>query len=203
MGLMVISIWYLPPDQAAVGGIPDFSQSDIDEAITARKAFAAYCRTADFARLGDAQRKALSNFQFGGGALVPPEISDRILSCLIDPGDLTGAVEQLMISAASILSTKRTDKSKLACFTRTAPKHSTTGLKRRDSDSQSASQERPGFPQAPGYISQHRDRSRKPAGVSRRALIVIFPLGKLDSASIPTGLRRSDNGVRRGPCRTG
>src|SRR6476660_860491 len=55
--------------------------------VLARKAFTTYCRAADFAQLPDEQRKSLSDFRFGSGILVPPELSDRILTCLTDPGD--------------------------------------------------------------------------------------------------------------------
>jgi HK97 family phage major capsid protein len=81
----------------------EFGGQEIDQAIAARKAFVSYIRSGDFQRMLDPERKALSEFALGAlGVLVPPQISDRILSCLVNPGDLTGIVDSMTISAASI-----------------------------------------------------------------------------------------------------
>ncbi|MGY3621250.1 phage major capsid protein [Bradyrhizobium sp. USDA 10063] len=80
-----------------------FGSQDIDTAMTAARSFTSYLRAGDFARMPDLERKALSEFSLGGiGVLVPPEISNRILSCLTDPGDLTGVVDSMTIAGASV-----------------------------------------------------------------------------------------------------
>ncbi|GLR85838.1 phage major capsid protein [Bradyrhizobium iriomotense] len=82
---------------------PEFGGQEIEQAIAARKAFRSFLRFGDFQRMLDPERKALSEFALGQfGVLVPPQISDRILSCLTDPGDLAGIVDNLTISGASI-----------------------------------------------------------------------------------------------------
>src|SRR5262249_46106361 len=56
-----------------------------------------------FSRLGELERKSLSEFSLGSlGVLVPPEVSNQILSCLVDPGDLTGIVGAMTIGGASV-----------------------------------------------------------------------------------------------------
>lgn len=81
----------------------DFGPQELEQAATARTAFASYVRTGDFARMIEPQKKALTEFTMGNvGVLMPPEISERIYSCLTDPGDLTGTVDSMSISAAAV-----------------------------------------------------------------------------------------------------
>ena len=83
-----------------------FAPADINSAMLARKAFASFLRAGCSERemVLEPERKALSEFSMGGnGVLLPPEISDRMLSCLADPGDLTGVVDSMTISSASVL----------------------------------------------------------------------------------------------------
>jgi HK97 family phage major capsid protein len=81
----------------------DFGPQELDQAAIARKAFAPYLRSGDFARMIEPEKKALSEFSMGNiGILVPPEISDRILSCLTDPGDLAGTVDSMTISSGAV-----------------------------------------------------------------------------------------------------
>jgi hypothetical protein len=82
--------------------VPNFSAPEIDSAVLARKAFT-YLRAGEFGRMVDAEVKSLLTFHLGNsGILVPPAISNRILSCLVDPGDLTGVVDSMTISAAAV-----------------------------------------------------------------------------------------------------
>jgi HK97 family phage major capsid protein len=87
------------------GGVADDyvpSGSEVDEALTARKALKSLFRNGD-ARLDHLQRKSLSSFSFGTNAfLLPPEMSNRVLSCLVSPTDISGLVDHVQISAASV-----------------------------------------------------------------------------------------------------
>jgi HK97 family phage major capsid protein len=79
----------------------------VDAAASARKCsqggFASYVRTGDFARMIEAEKKALTEFSMGNiGVLVPVEVADRILSCLTDPGDLAGTVDSMTISSGAV-----------------------------------------------------------------------------------------------------
>lgn len=82
----------------------DFGYQEIDQAALARKAFVSYVRTGgEYGRMIEMEKKALSEFSVGSiGHLVPPEISDRILSRLTNPGDLTGTVDNLTISSGAV-----------------------------------------------------------------------------------------------------
>ncbi|KRR14591.1 hypothetical protein CQ12_10690 [Bradyrhizobium jicamae] len=81
----------------------DFAPEEIDSAAIARRAFGSYLRSGDFQRMPEVERKSLSEFTMGNiGLLVPPEVSDRILSCLADPGDLTGVVDNMTISSSAV-----------------------------------------------------------------------------------------------------
>jgi HK97 family phage major capsid protein len=78
------------------------SSSEIDEALAARKALKSLFRNGE-ARLDHLQKKSLSSFSFGTNAfLLPPEMSSRILSCLVSPTDISGLVDHVQISAGSI-----------------------------------------------------------------------------------------------------
>jgi hypothetical protein len=78
------------------------SNSEIDEALAARKALKSLFRNCD-ARLAHLQKKGLSSFGFGTKAfLLPPEMSTRALSCLISPPDVSGLVDHVQSSACSV-----------------------------------------------------------------------------------------------------
>jgi hypothetical protein len=45
----------------------------------------------------------MSNFSFGTNSFImPPALASQILSCIVDPTDLTGLVNVVQISAPSI-----------------------------------------------------------------------------------------------------
>jgi HK97 family phage major capsid protein len=77
--------------------------TEIDEAINAHKAWRSIIRHGDMQRLDDLERKSLSSFSFGSsGWVVPPQVSSRVLSCLIDPTDVLSMFSHETISAGSI-----------------------------------------------------------------------------------------------------
>jgi HK97 family phage major capsid protein len=77
--------------------------SEVDEAMAARRAFKAMLRHGDVSRLDNFERKSLSSFSFGSnGFLLPPERSNIVLSCLVDPTDLSGLFNHVQISAGSV-----------------------------------------------------------------------------------------------------
>lgn len=81
------------------------SSEEIEEAITAHKAFKAllHCH-GDFTRLDHEFQKSLSAFNFGSsGWAVPPTFSSRVLSCLTDPTDFLSLLPQETISGGSII----------------------------------------------------------------------------------------------------
>jgi len=79
------------------------TEDQITDGITAIKAMHALFKTTDLANLSDVHRKALSSFNVGtSGFILPPEMSDRILSCLEDVTDVTGLMNNLTISGPSI-----------------------------------------------------------------------------------------------------
>ncbi len=76
---------------------------EIDEAVTVRKAIRAVFRTGDTSMLGPSERKSLSSFSFGANNFIlPPQKSEQVLSCLVDPSDLSGLVNRVNISGPSI-----------------------------------------------------------------------------------------------------
>jgi HK97 family phage major capsid protein len=78
------------------------TSNEIDDALLARKAIKKVFRTGE-ARLDHLERKSLSAFSFGSnGFLLAPEMSSRVLSCLVDPSDVSGLVDHIQISAGSV-----------------------------------------------------------------------------------------------------
>src|SRR5262249_22805393 len=64
-----------------------------------------YLRHGNVERLDSLERKSLSSFSFSGAAgsfLLPPTMSDRVLSCLVSPTDLSGLVDSITISTGSV-----------------------------------------------------------------------------------------------------
>ena len=83
----------------------EFSASEdaISEAKAHISAIKAMMKVTDVSRLPDFQRKALSNFSFGAnGFLLPVEMSDRILSYLTGPTDITALMDNVIVSGSSI-----------------------------------------------------------------------------------------------------
>jgi HK97 family phage major capsid protein len=79
------------------------SLDDVSEAETAIKAMRHLLRTTSIDTLDHVERKALTSFQLGSsGFLLPPEWSSQILSCLEDKTNLTGLVNNIPISGASL-----------------------------------------------------------------------------------------------------
>jgi predicted phage gp36 major capsid-like protein len=80
------------------------SPSEIDEALTAKRAVRTLFRYGgDQNRLPLEFRKSLSSFSLGSnGFILAPEISNQVLSCLIDPTDVTGLMNNVTISGGSI-----------------------------------------------------------------------------------------------------
>jgi HK97 family phage major capsid protein len=79
------------------------TEDQITEAITANKAVRALMHTTDVAMLSPEYRKSLSSFSMGAsGFILPPEISNKILSCLVYPTDVSGLCGNLTVSGPSI-----------------------------------------------------------------------------------------------------
>jgi len=79
------------------------SSTEIQTALLARKGLKALFRTGHIDRLEPEYRKSLSSFSFGNsGFMLMPEMSTRVLSCLVDPTDLSGLMDSITISSPSI-----------------------------------------------------------------------------------------------------
>jgi hypothetical protein len=79
------------------------SPTDIDEAVTARTALTNLWRLADPNRLDQLQRKSLSSFSLGTNEiLLPPVLSNQVLSCITDPTDIASLVQTVNISGPSV-----------------------------------------------------------------------------------------------------
>jgi hypothetical protein len=81
----------IPKIDAGVSDDYEPSPSEIDEALTARKAIRALWRHGDQNRLPLEFRKSLSSFSYGSNAFIlPPQLAAEALSCLVDPTDPNG-----------------------------------------------------------------------------------------------------------------
>src|SRR5262249_5539630 len=81
---------------------PNFSSEEISEAQTAIRGLHALLHATSIDQLPFDQRKALSAFSFGSqGFLLAPEMSNEILSCLEDVGDITALMRNISISGPS------------------------------------------------------------------------------------------------------
>src|SRR5262245_23287311 len=79
------------------------SASEIDEALLAKKAIRSLFRHGDPNRLPLEFRKSLTSFSLGANSFIlAPEMSNTVLSCLVDDTDLTGLVNNVATSAGSI-----------------------------------------------------------------------------------------------------
>src|SRR5262245_9478322 len=82
---------------------PSFSSEEINEAKTAIRGLHTLLHATSIDQLPLDQRKALSAFSFGSsGFLLAPEMSNEILSCLVDIGDITALMRNISISGSSI-----------------------------------------------------------------------------------------------------
>jgi hypothetical protein len=81
------------------------SSAEIDQAINAQRGLKAYLRHGDMNRLAPEYRKGLSAFSCGppGNFLLPPTQANRVLSCLVNPTDLSGLVDKVSISGPSFV----------------------------------------------------------------------------------------------------
>jgi hypothetical protein len=87
------------------GIAPDYEPSsmEIEEALVARKALEKLFRTGELNNLDVNDRKALTSFTFGGNSFIlSPQMSDRVLSCLVEPFNLAGLMHNENISAGSL-----------------------------------------------------------------------------------------------------
>ncbi|WP_454617539.1 phage major capsid protein [Bradyrhizobium cenepequi] len=79
------------------------TEAQLDDAVAYTKAFGALLHTTDIGALAPEYRKALSSFAFGSnGFILPPEMSDRIISCIVDPTDVTSLFDNVAISSGSV-----------------------------------------------------------------------------------------------------
>lgn len=80
------------------------SSSEIDDALIAIKAIRSLLRHGDVERLPAGERKSLSSFNFGNsGWILPPQMADRALSCLVDQTNISSLMGQAVISVGSII----------------------------------------------------------------------------------------------------
>jgi len=79
------------------------SYDEIAEATLATEGLRQLFRHGDVTRLSTECRKSLSPFSFGGNSfLLALEMSNQVISCIVDPTDLAGLMDQVSISAGSI-----------------------------------------------------------------------------------------------------
>jgi len=84
---------------------PDYipSPDEVQTASTARRGIKQLFRTGNYDRLDPGYRKSMTSFTFGSNAFImPPQLSDRVLSCLVDPTDVAGLMGQATTSGASL-----------------------------------------------------------------------------------------------------
>jgi len=97
------------------------NEEQIAEAGIAVKALSALMNTTDAANLPNDYRKALSAFNFGSnGFILAPEMSARVLSCLVDETDVAGIMANMTISGPSVrfmIDNVRIDYAAWACET--------------------------------------------------------------------------------------
>jgi len=79
------------------------SSTEIQAAMLARRGLKQLFRAGHIDRVDPEFRKSLSSFSFGNsGFMLMPEMSTRVLSCLVDPTDLSGLMDSITISSPSI-----------------------------------------------------------------------------------------------------
>lgn len=79
------------------------SEDEIKTAIVAHKAMNAAMNTANLDSLSAEYRKSLTSFAFGSnGFILPPQMGDRVISCIVDPTDLSGLMDSMTIARPSV-----------------------------------------------------------------------------------------------------
>jgi len=79
------------------------TSAEIDAALNAKRGLRALFRHGDQNRLPLELRKSLTSFALGSNSFIaPPEMSDTILSCLVDDTDIAGLVNNVSTSSGSI-----------------------------------------------------------------------------------------------------
>ena len=79
------------------------TEEQITEAATACKAIKAVMHSTDVTQLTPEQRKSLTSFNMGAsGFILPPEMSNQILSCLVYPTDVSGLMGNMAVAGPSI-----------------------------------------------------------------------------------------------------
>jgi HK97 family phage major capsid protein len=79
------------------------TDAEIDEAEHAVKGLRHMMRCTNMDQLPAVEKSALSAFSFGAsGFILQPELSNQILSCIVDPSDVTGLARSVTISGPSI-----------------------------------------------------------------------------------------------------
>jgi len=79
------------------------TEDQIKQAIAYRKALTAAFNSLDHKTLPEDIQKSLSAFAFGSnGFIMPPEMSNRVVSCVVDPTDLAGLMSSMNISSPSV-----------------------------------------------------------------------------------------------------
>src|SRR5262249_25222274 len=59
-------------------------------------------RSGDLKKLGELEKKILNSFSFGANSfLLPPQHATEILSCLVDPGDIAGLIDNVRMGDAA------------------------------------------------------------------------------------------------------
>ena len=88
-------------DTAEVGYAP--SPDEIDTATIARRAIEALWHHGNVERLDNLHKKSLTSFAFGSNQFVlPPQLSNRVLSCLTDYGDVASLMGQESTGGGSL-----------------------------------------------------------------------------------------------------
>src|SRR5215831_5788107 len=79
------------------------SREMIDTAMTATRAIRSLFRHGNFERLDPTEKKSLTSLSFGSNQFfLPPQMSDRVLSCIMDPTDVAGLMGQETASGGSL-----------------------------------------------------------------------------------------------------
>jgi HK97 family phage major capsid protein len=102
-GLLLLKHQARVPKSAPDEPVFSPSEQDLEEAELACLGIKHLFKCTTIEQLPMVERKALTAFNMGAsGFILQPEMSDRILSCLVDPTDLAGLVGQITISGPSI-----------------------------------------------------------------------------------------------------
>jgi HK97 family phage major capsid protein len=111
-------------------------ENELEEAENAVRGLRHLMKATDISKIPLIEHKALTSFSMGAsGFILVPEMSNQILSCLVDITDVTGMVSNVTISGPSIkfmVDNVRIDTAAWACettcFANNAPGNFTEGL---------------------------------------------------------------------------